>query len=296
MLRMKQSSLSIALFSFTLTASAQTDTPKQVSTADATSHLIHRVEPNVPPIAAMTKTGGVVKLKIVISPAGQVSSANVTSGSPLLATAASVAVKQWTFKPFLEGETPVAVSADVEVNFPGGMTNDEKSVRGQYFPLKDHCRKLLKDAKYVEAEAKCREAVDVSNNSPKDAVLERTNALSLLGNAIFSQRRFADAIPLYQQALELNKGFLKSNDADLATDYENLGRAYALTGNLAKADELYATSVATFKAAIQNLPSMSENYSRRLKRGLGEYAQINYAEGQKDAASALGQQADEIKP
>jgi hypothetical protein len=41
---------------------------------------------------------------------------------------------------------------------------------------------------------------------------------------------------------------------------------------------------------------MSENYSRRLKRGLGEYAQINYAEGQKDAASALGQQADEIKP
>ncbi len=296
MLSMARNTLPVVLFLFTLTAWAQTDTPKTVSTADATSHITQRVEPTVPPIAKAAKIGGKVKLHIVISPSGQVSIATFVSGSPLLMQAAIDAVKQWKFKPFLESETPVTVATDVEVDFPGGMSESESVVRSNYFHVEDECRTLIKDAKYVEAEPKCREAVEISNQLPKEVVLERSDALSMLANAIFSQRRFADAIPLYEQALELDKGYRKSDDADLASDYANLGRAYAVTGSLSKADGLYATAVATFRAAIKDLPSMSENYSRRLKRTLNEYAQVKDAEGQTEAASALRQQASEVSP
>jgi hypothetical protein len=177
------------------------------------------------------------------------------------------------------------------LDFPGGMT--ESDVSASYFRLEDECRSLIKDAKYAEAEPNCRQAVEVSKNLPKDAVLERSGALSLLANSIFLQRRYSETIPLYEHALELNKGYLKPDDADLASDYANLGRANAATGNLATADGLYAMAVSTFTAAIKNLPSMYENYSRRLQRTLNEYAELKDAEGQPAAASALRQQATE---
>ena len=39
---------------------------------------------------------------------------------------------------------------------------------------------------------------------------------------------------------------------------------YAMTGQLDKADGLYATAVSTFEAAIRDLPSMKENYAQQL--------------------------------
>jgi TonB family protein len=293
---MSRATFLLVLLLFAVATTAQTDTPKAVSTGEAISHLAQRVEPTVPPLATTVRIGGEVKLHIVISPSGQVSTATSVSGPPLLVQAAIDAVKQWKFKPFLEGEMAIAVSTDVDVDFPGGMSESESSTRGKYFPVEDECRSLVNTAKYVEAEAKCREAVAISNDLPKDVVLERSDALSMLGNAIFLQRRFSEAIPLYEQALELDKGYRKPDDADLASEYVNLGRAYAFTGNLDKADELYAKAVSTFRAAIKNLPSMSDNYSRRLQRTLKEYAQIKDAEGQTEAAAALRQQSNEISP
>jgi TonB family protein len=107
------------LFLIALTAAAQTDAPRTVSVADAASHIARRVEPTVTPLVKATKLGGKVKLHIVISPSGDVSSATVESGHPLLVKAALDAVKQWKFKPFLEGDTPIAVATDVELDFPG---------------------------------------------------------------------------------------------------------------------------------------------------------------------------------
>jgi TonB family protein len=284
------------LFLCALTAAAQTDTPKTVSTAEATSHVTQRVAPTVPPIAKAVKIGGKVRLHIVISPSGQVSTATFVSGHPLLTQAAIDAVKQWKFKPFLEGETPIAVATDVELDFPVGMSESESATRDRYFQVEDECRSLVNGGNYVEGEPKCREAVEISNDLPKEVVLERSDALCMLANSIFLQRRFSEAIPVYEKALELDKGYRKPDDADLASDYANLGRAYGVTGDLVKADEFYATAVSTFRAAIKDLPSMSENYTRRLQKTLNEYAQLKDAEGQAEAASALRQQAREISP
>ena len=263
---------------------------------EGTSHLVQRVEPTVPPIAKVAKIGGKVKVHISISPSGEVSGATMVSGSPMLMSAAIDAVKQWKFKPFLENGNPIAVSADVELDFPAGMSEGETAAKEKYFPVQDECRSLIKDGKYTEAEPACREALEISNTLPKEVVLERSTALSLLANCIFLQRRSSEAIPFYERALELDNGYVRPDDADLASDYENLGRAYSEIGNLKKADELYAVAVSTFTAAIKNLPSMSENYSRRLQRTLNEYAELKDAEGQGEAASALRQQAGAIVP
>jgi tetratricopeptide (TPR) repeat protein len=164
-------------------------------------------------------------------------------------------------------------------------------VRNKFFPLENECRDLINKARYGAAEAKCRDAVEISDQLPKEVILERSDARSLLANAIFLQGRRAESIPLYEEALKLDQGYRKPNDADLASDYWNLGRAYAMTGQLGKADGLYATAVSTFEAAVLNLPEMKENYTRRLKRSLNEYAQLKEAEGQNDAAAELRKKA-----
>jgi TonB family protein len=284
----------LALFASTVVA--QTVSPRSVPATEAMSHVVQRVDPKTPAIATVAQVGGAVKLHIVISTSGEVASASVVSGAPLLLQAATDAVKQWKFSPFLDGKTPITVDTDIEVDFPGGSSEAESLINQKYFSAEDGCRTLTQASKFVEAEAKCREAVEISNQLPKDAVLECSGALSLLANDILSQRRFADSIPFYEQALALDKGYRKPDDADLASEYENLGRACAVTGDLSKSDQLYASAISTFRAAIKNLPSMSENYSRRLQRALNEYAQVKDAERQTDDATALRKKASEIKP
>jgi len=286
----------IWLFFTLTTAGAQTEPVKTVPTSDAASHVARMVDPIVPPLAKAVKIGGKVKLHIIISPSGDVSSFTVISGHPLLVQSAINAVKQWKYKPFLEGETAISVATDVELDFPSGMSETESAVRNRFFPIVDECGRLLKGGKYSEAEPKCRQAVEISNSLPKEVVLERSDARSLLANSIFFQRRFSEALPIYEEALNLDKGYREPDDADLASDYANLGRAYGVTGGLAKADELYAAAVKTFRAAIQTLPQMTENYSRRLQRTLNEYAQLKEAEGQAEAASGLRKQANDIGP
>jgi len=198
--------------------------------------------------------------------------------------------------PALPGNTPISVATEIELNFPGGMSESETVARNNYFRVEDECRSLVKNVQYTDAEPKCREAAELSLKLPIEAVLERSSAISTLANVIFLQRRFAESLPYYSRALELDEGYRKPDDADLATDYENVGRAYGATGNLELADASYAVAVSTFRAAIKNLPSMSDNYSRRLQRALNGYAQIKDAEGQAEAASALRQQATEVGP
>ena len=277
-------------------SAAQTESPKTVSTVDANSHITHRVEPVVPPLAKAARVGGKVKLHVIISPSGDVSAVTVISGHPMLAPAAIEAVKQWKYKPFAEKGNPSAVATDVELDFPGGMSENESDVRNRFFPIEKECRELVNAEKYTDAEQRCRQAVALSNELPSEVILERSDAKTLLANAIFLQHRFSEAISLYEQALELDKGYRKPDDADLASDYANLGRAYAMQGELPRADDLYSKAIATFRAAIEGLPSMYENYSRRLQRTLNEYAQLKDAEKQTEAASELRKRANEITP
>ncbi len=285
-----------AVLALAIYSAAQMESPKPVSTVEANSHIAHRVEPVVPPLAKAARVGGSVKLHVIISPTGDVSTVTVISGHPMLAPAAIEAVKQWKYEPFIENGNPTTVATEVELDFPGGMSERESDVRNKFFPMERECRELITAAKYSDAEQKCRQAVALSNELPSAVILERSDAKSLLANALFLQHRLSEAIPLYEEALELDKGYRKPDDADLASDYANLGRAYAMQGELSRADDLYSKAITTFRAAIKGLPSMYENYSRRLQRTLNEYAQLKDAEKQTEASSELRKQANGITP
>ena len=262
-----------------------------ISANEAKAHLIQRVEPTIPPLAKTLKVGGTVKLRLTVSPSGHVVDVRTLSGNPILANAAVEAARQWTYKPFQVQGRPLQVATDIELEFPGGMSAEEGAVRSRFFPLEDKCRDLLDRREYSSAEATCRQAVQLSDQLPTDAVLERSSPRSLLGHSIYLQQRYTEAVPIYEEALKLDQGYLKSNDADLASDYWNLGRAFGKIGDLQKADDLFAKAVSTFEAAILNLPDMKENYTRRLKRCLNEYSQLKAARGDDQAADQLQKKA-----
>lgn len=66
---------------------------------------LHRVPPIYPQIAQQMHITGIIKVVATVSPAGDVLTAQTTSGNKILAAAAIVAVKQWKFAPGAEVST-----------------------------------------------------------------------------------------------------------------------------------------------------------------------------------------------
>jgi protein TonB len=80
-------------------------------------NLVHRVQPEYPPLAVQTRTQGQVVLRAVISREGIIEKLQVVSGHPLLVRAAIEAVRQWRYRPYVLNGEPVEVETQVTVNF-----------------------------------------------------------------------------------------------------------------------------------------------------------------------------------
>ncbi|GAC1424358.1 MAG: hypothetical protein NVSMB62_21220 [Acidobacteriaceae bacterium] len=89
----------------------------QVSSGVMASHLVRSTDPGYPMLARVAHVQGEVILQAVISPEGEVVATHVLSGHRLLRSAASSAVKQWRYRPFLVDGRPVNVATIVTVDF-----------------------------------------------------------------------------------------------------------------------------------------------------------------------------------
>jgi len=78
--------------------------------------LKSKVDPVYPGDAIVNQTVKVV-LRATINAEGRVESLSVISGPPLLLQPALDAVKQWTYRPYLLNNMPVAVDTTVNVVF-----------------------------------------------------------------------------------------------------------------------------------------------------------------------------------
>jgi TonB family protein len=79
--------------------------------------LLSKVQPSYPPLAKQARISGAVVLKAVIGKDGSIKDLQALSGHPMLIQAATDAVRQWRYKPYvLEGE-PVEVDTQITVNF-----------------------------------------------------------------------------------------------------------------------------------------------------------------------------------
>ncbi len=88
-----------------------------LSPAEAEAHLISRTEPRYPPEALAAHRSGSVVLEVQIAEDGSVSSISTISGDPLLAAAASEAVRNWRYQPYRQNDHPAQFQTDVTLNF-----------------------------------------------------------------------------------------------------------------------------------------------------------------------------------
>jgi TonB family protein len=270
--------------------------PVRVEPAEADRNLVKKVAPTLP---LMEKLGiaGTVVLEATISPEGKVTTLKAISGHPMLISSVIDAVRQWKYKPFLQGGRPIAVITRVEWTFPApARTQSEETAQRDYYPAFQTCYQLVHAQKYVEAEKKCSEAIRLADQLPPQRVLERSSSRTFLAHSLLDQGKTAESIPIYEKALELRATTEGADhDADFAQDNANLARAYFLAGQLEKADPLYARAITIFEAAIVALPDMKDHYADGRRTTLLEYAKLKDARGEPEHARELAQKAAELR-
>jgi protein TonB len=79
--------------------------------------LFKKVQPVYPRTALSMRIEGSVELMATISKTGDIASVKVLSGDSHLTTAATEAVKQWKYKPYLLNGEPVEIQTQVTINF-----------------------------------------------------------------------------------------------------------------------------------------------------------------------------------
>lgn len=91
--------------------------PAPTSPPSANGYLLERVEPQYPEAARQQHIQGPVVLNVLVGATGQVREASVISGDPLLAKAATDAVRQWRFNPHQLNGKAVEFETRITVNF-----------------------------------------------------------------------------------------------------------------------------------------------------------------------------------
>jgi len=96
---------------------AKPSTPPVKPSVLMEGNLIHKVQPVYPAIARQIHLQGTVQLRAVIGADGAVHDIDVISGPPLLAQAASAAVRQWRYRPYVLNGRAIEVESQVTVRF-----------------------------------------------------------------------------------------------------------------------------------------------------------------------------------
>jgi protein TonB len=112
----------LACAGFALLAGAQTEPAKQASPLKVSSRVaqgfrIHTVDPIYPAAARNAGIYGDVVLHATIDTKGKIVSIRPVQGDPILVRAATDAVQQWRYKPFVFNGQPVEVETTIKIQF-----------------------------------------------------------------------------------------------------------------------------------------------------------------------------------
>lgn len=80
-------------------------------------NLIYRVQPEYPALARQARIQGTVILHALISREGRIENLQLVSGHPMLVQAATAAVRQWRYRPYVLNDQAVEVETQITVNF-----------------------------------------------------------------------------------------------------------------------------------------------------------------------------------
>jgi TonB family protein len=88
-----------------------------LSSKGAEKRLVHHVKPSFPKGSHAQKADGTVVLKTLVGGDGAVQGVRLVEGNPALATAATKAVKQWRYKPYMRNGARTSFQTIVIVDF-----------------------------------------------------------------------------------------------------------------------------------------------------------------------------------
>jgi len=285
---------------FLLGMSAAQDAIVGVPSATANEHILKKIDPEYPPLAKTARIQGKVLLKVTIAKGGDVTSVKVLSGHPMLAPSAIQAVKKWQYKPFLVDGQPAEVKTEIEVPFSLGISEadykKEQDASNAYFKQEDKCRSLIKAQQFAEAEAACKTGVDLAEKLPARRQMERLSAYRNTGVALFYQRKFSDALGLYQHELSIAQATLKPDEAELGYAYHDVALGLHGTGDLQQARSYYERAETTLEQAREHIDSafLKNQYSGSIKSVLLDYVVLLRQSGDSSGADAAERKAKSI--
>src|ERR1700674_3844675 len=88
-----------------------------VAPAQAEARLLSHTEPQYPPAALAAHRSGYVVLEVQVAKDGSVSNVRTLSGDPLLAAAATAAVRTWRYHPYRQHDHTAQFQTDVTLSF-----------------------------------------------------------------------------------------------------------------------------------------------------------------------------------
>lgn len=145
----------------------------------------------------------------------------------------------------------------------------------KFFSQDEKCRGLLREERWEEAEAACKESVRLADRFADYRELEKMGAYAGLGHALAGQRRFREAIKYYSRAVEVTRPRLDDTNAEVADMYVNIAMAYHALRELKDAREWYAKAASSYQAAHARIKKggvsdegaeMQRGYIRALQR------------------------------
>jgi TonB family protein len=285
-----------------LRAQANATQTTVVCEAEARQHLIHKVDPVYPPIAAAAQIEGDVVISATIDTKGLVSSEKVLGGPAMLQQAALDGVKKWQFSPFRANGMPVPASTELTITFhlehhgPQPTAEQEKTAQA-WFPLLDKCRNALKSENPDDSLNLCKQALDLSlkaGDVTNSDQLGRLESHQMYGHALLLSKRPQDALEQENQAIAEAKKCVTEKDEEYATPFYWRAIAEASLGQTDPALNDFQTAEETYRRAIVNLPDMKKIYGQYLAATLKTHAALLDIMGKQAEAEKLRSEAGSL--
>ena len=283
-----------------------TQAPVALSKEEAEKLLVKAPEAPYPAIGDTMRLRGVVMVAITVSKAGDVVSARVTGGHPLLQGAALKAAKKYKYKPHTVDGKPVPFTTSVPIAFPKEvLTRDllaeiqrEEELAREYFQIKPNCRNLNAADNWKQNEEACRNLVRIADQLPATRALEKMGAYEQLGWVLAQQRRFPEAIESFKLAFIPVKSVLDEDDVELAYLHTRMAITYHGQGDLEQARASYRQAEKIYQNAYKDMSKgeQSDDFSERLKKSyaqqLRKTLELHLKAAEKSGATA---EVEEIK-
>lgn len=251
--------------------------------------IIKWQEPEFPPIARQARAGGPVVVDLIIDEKGNVVSAQVVSGHPLLRAVMLKAARAWKFKPATVNKVPVRLGGRITYAFPSsedlfkGKTIGEleKQTREKPETAEAHYElgvAYIELKRYDEAVAQLTEAIRIDPRSA-DAHLKLGHVYSRLNSHQKALEAFAEAARLnpdsseafhalglanmalgsYEEAIEAFKSSLQV-EGPIITSYFALGKCYVHLNRAGEAVEFYKRGLSKYPDSNMGHYGLGEAY------------------------------------